>query len=159
MQRITPFLWFDQDAEQAARFYVSIFGNARIDAIQHYGREGAQASGLPEGTVMTVSFELDGMKFVALNGGPHFKINEAVSFVVNCETQAEIDHFWDALSADGDPAAQQCGWLKDRFGVSWQIVPSRLPELLQGANSGKVMQTLMQMKKLDLAALSAAHDN
>jgi len=157
MQRITPFLWFDSDAEAAANFYVSIFQDARIEGVWHYSREGAAASGQPEGAVMTVAFELDGMKFVALNGGPHFKINEAVSFVVNCDTQAEIDHYWNALADGGNPDAQQCGWLRDRYGVSWQIVPTQLPELLQGANAGKVMQALCSMKKPDLDVLKSAH--
>ena len=129
MQKITPFLWFDNQAEEAANYYVSVFKNARIVTIARYSKEGAAASGQKEGSAMTVAFELDGQKFVALNGGPYYKINEAVSFVVNCETQEEIDHYWARLGDGGDPAAQRCGWLKDKFGVSWQIVPSMLPEV------------------------------
>lgn len=158
MQRITPFLWFDNTAEAAANYYVSVFKNARIVTLARYSKEGAAASGQKEGSAMTVAFELDGQKFVALNGGPHFKISEAVSFVVNCESQDEIDYYWDKLAASGDPAAQRCGWLKDQFGVSWQIVPSALPELMTGPNAGKVMAALLQMGKPDLAALQRAHD-
>jgi predicted 3-demethylubiquinone-9 3-methyltransferase (glyoxalase superfamily) len=156
MQRITPCLWFDNQAEAAANFYVSVFKNARIGDIARYGKEGAAVSGQREGSVMTVAFELDGLSFVALNGGPHFKINEAVSLMVNCETQDEVDYYWDRLSAGGDPAAQVCGWLKDKFGVSWQIVPTALSELMKGAKAGNVMQALLQMKKLDIAALRRA---
>lgn len=156
MQRITPFLWFDNCAEEAANYYVSVFKNARITQVAGYSKEGAAASGQKEGSAMTVAFELDGQKFVALNGGPHFKINEAVSFVVNCETQDEIDHHWDKLAAGGDPGSQRCGWLKDKFGVSWQVVPAELPALMGGANAGRVMQALLQMGKLDIAALRRA---
>lgn len=147
---ITPFLWFDQNAEEAADFYVSIFPNSR--------RLGELKSNLdnpnlpPKGKAVTVSFELDGLRFTALNGGPHFKFNEAVSFVVSCETQAEIDRYWSALTADGG-AESQCGWVKDRFGLSWQIVPSRIGELL---SKPKAMQAMMTMKKLDIAQLEAA---
>lgn len=158
MQRITPFLWFDNTAEAAANYYVSVFKDARIVTLARYSKEGAAASGQKEGSAMTVAFELDGQKFVALNGGPHFKISEAVSFVVNCESQDEIDYYWDKLAASGDPGAQRCGWLKDQFGVSWQIVPSALPALMTGPNAGKVMAALLQMGKLDLAALQRAHD-
>jgi predicted 3-demethylubiquinone-9 3-methyltransferase (glyoxalase superfamily) len=157
MQRITPFLWFDNTAEDAVNYYVSVFKNARIEGVWRYGKEASAASGQPEGTVMSVSFVLDGQQFVALNGGPHFRISEAVSFVVNCESQEEIDYYWNRLSDGGDPAAQRCGWLKDRFGVSWQIVPAILPALLRGADASKVMQALLQMGKLDLAALQRAH--
>ena len=161
MQKITPFLWFDSQAEEAANYYVSVFKNARIVSVERYGKEGAAASGRSVGSAMTVKFELDGQVFVGLNGGPHFKISEAVSFVVNCESQEEVDYYWEKLSAGGDPAAQRCGWLKDKFGVSWQIVPTVLPELLQGPDarkSGNVMQALMQMSKLDISALKRAHD-
>ena len=161
MQKITPFLWFDSQAEEAANYYVSIFKNARIVSVARYGKEGAAASGRPVGSAMTVKFELDGQVFVGLNGGPHFKISEAVSFVVNCESQEEVDYYWEKLSAGGDPAAQRCGWLKDKFGVSWQIVPTVLPELLQSPDarkSGNVMQALMQMSKLNIAALKGAYD-
>lgn len=158
MHRITPFLWFDNTAEAAANYYVSVFKNARIATLARYSKEGAAASGQKEGSAMTVAFELDGQKFVALNGGPHFKISEAVSFVVNCESQEEIDYYWDKLAASCDPAAQRCGWLKDQFGVSWQIVPSALPELMTGPNAGKVMQALLQMGKPDIATLQRARD-
>jgi predicted 3-demethylubiquinone-9 3-methyltransferase (glyoxalase superfamily) len=156
MQKITPFLWFDNTAEEAANFYVSIFRNARMGAITRYSKESAAASGQPAGTVMTVSFTLDGQEFTAINGGPHFKISEAVSFVVNCETQEEVDHYWNGLAAGGDPKAQMCGWLKDKFGVSWQIVPTIIPKLMTGDKAGKVMQAVLQMKKPDIAALQRA---
>lgn len=159
IQRITPFLWFEHDAEAAAHFYVSVFDDSRVTRVARYGKEGARAAGQPEGTVMTVGFELAGQAFAAINGGPVFRITPAVSFVVNCESQAEIDRYWAALGEGGDAAAQQCGWLKDRFGVSWQIVPVQLPTLLGGADaaqSGRVMAALMTMKKLDLAELERA---
>jgi predicted 3-demethylubiquinone-9 3-methyltransferase (glyoxalase superfamily) len=156
MQKITPFLWFENQAEEAANHYVSIFKHARTVSVVRYGKAAAAATGRPEGSAMTVKFELDGQVFVAMNGGPHFKINEAVSFVVNCESQEEIDHYWEKLADGGDPAAQRCGWLKDKFGVSWQVVPTILPDLLQGPKSGNVMQALMQMGKLDIAALKRA---
>ena len=157
MPTITPFLWFNSQAEEAANFYVSIFRNSRVSRVTRYG-EGAPA---PRGSVMTVEFELDGQKFTALNGGPHFTFNPAVSFVVTCDTQQELDSYWEALSAGGDPKAQQCGWLADRFGLSWQIVPSILPKLLEGdqARSNRVMQALMPMKKLDVAALKRASES
>jgi len=161
MQRITPFLWFEDKAEEAANFYVSVFKNARIGSIARYGKEAAAATGRPEGSAMTVGFDLDGQTFAAINGGPHFKINEAVSFVVNCASQAEVDYYWDKLSEGGDAAAQRCGWLKDKFGVSWQVVPTVLPELLQDPDArkaGNVMQALMQMSKLDIAALKRAYE-
>ena len=156
MQKITPFLWFDNQAEEAANYYVSVFKNARIVTIARFSKEGAAASGQKEGSAMTVAFELDGQKFVALNGGPYYKINEAVSFVVNCETQEEIDHYWAKLGYGGDPAAQRCGWLKDKCGVSWQIVPSMLPALMSGLHAGKVMQALLQMGKPDIVTLQRA---
>jgi predicted 3-demethylubiquinone-9 3-methyltransferase (glyoxalase superfamily) len=152
--RISPFLWFDNNAEEAANFYVSIFPNSRITGSSRYGDTGAG----PKGSVMTVSFELDGQKFTALNGGPHFKFNEAISFVVNCDTQAEIDRYWEKLTSGGGKPVQ-CGWLKDRFGLSWQIVPSILPELAKDPVKGpRVMKALLQMVKLDIAALKAAGD-
>jgi len=155
-QRITPFLWFDDRAEEAARFYVSIFPNSKIRSTARYDEGTAKAAQRPAGSVMTVAFELDGQEFVALNGGPIFHFTEAISFVVNCDTQAEIDDFWDRLSAGGEPG--QCGWLKDRFGVSWQVVPRALNRLLQGdaARAKRVMAALLTMKKLDLAALERA---
>jgi len=159
MKNITPFLWFDTQAEEAARYYTAIFKDSRILTVTRYGKAAAAASGQAADSVMTVAFQLNGQDFVALNGGPHFRFNEAVSFVVNCDSQAEIDHYWDRLAAGGEPKAQQCGWLKDRFGVSWQIVPAILPELLGGADPERaqsVMQALLQMKKLDIAALRQA---
>jgi len=161
MQKITPFLWFDTQAEEAANFYTSVFKNSKIVSVAHYGEEGAKASGRPKGSAMTVAFELDGQKFVALNGGPHFKFTEAVSFVVNCETQEEVDHYWEKLSAGGDKKAQQCGWLKDKYGLSWQIVPVAMVEMLQDKDpgkSGRVMQALLQMKKLDIKTLQRAYE-
>ena len=155
-QRITPFLWFDHQAEDAATHYTSVFADSRMGAITRYDASAAKASGQREGTAMTVAFELDGQPFTALNGGPHFKFNEAVSFVVHCATQDEIDHFWNRLGEGGDPAAQQCGWIKDRFGLSWQVIPAELPELMTGGRGEQVMGALMQMKKLDLATLRKA---
>jgi predicted 3-demethylubiquinone-9 3-methyltransferase (glyoxalase superfamily) len=152
-QKISPFLWFDHQAEEAARFYTSIFKNSKINNITHYGEGGPG----PKGSVMTVAFELDGQNFVALNGGPHFKFTEAISFVVHCDNQAEIDEFWNKLSDGGEEV--QCGWLKDKYGLSWQVVPRSLPELLGGndaAGSQRVMQALMKMKKLDIGELEAA---
>jgi predicted 3-demethylubiquinone-9 3-methyltransferase (glyoxalase superfamily) len=159
-QRITPFLWFDTQAEEAASFYVSIFKNSRIKGLARYDSEAAQAAGRPKGSVMTVQFALDGQDFVALNGGPVFKFTEAISFVVNRETQDEIDHFWQKLSASGH--AVECGgWLKDKFGVSWQVVPTILGEMLQDRDPEKpkrVMAALMKMKKLDIAGLRKAYE-
>jgi predicted 3-demethylubiquinone-9 3-methyltransferase (glyoxalase superfamily) len=157
-RRITPFLWFDTQAEEAARFYTTIFENARIKEITRYGAAGRDTHGMTAGSVMTVAFELEGQGFVALNGGPYFKFNEAVSFQIACETQDEIDYFWRALSDGGEES--RCGWLKDKFGLSWQVVPAILPHLLMGEDRAKcerVMGALMQMKKLDIAALQRAH--
>jgi predicted 3-demethylubiquinone-9 3-methyltransferase (glyoxalase superfamily) len=159
VQKITPCLWFDTQAEEAARFYVSVFTNSRVGAITRFGKQGFEIHGRPEGSVMTVTFVLEGQEFTALNGGPHFRFTEAVSLMVMCDTQAEVDHFWDRLGAGGDPAAQQCGWLKDRYGLSWQIVPRALLEMYQSGvseRSERVMQAMMQMSKLDLAALQSA---
>jgi len=150
-QRITPFLWFDMNAEEAVAFYTSIFKDSRVGAVSRYG-EGAP---VPKGTVMTIAFELAGQQFMALNGGPHFKFTEAVSFVIKCDSQAEIDEYWDKLTANGGKP-QQCAWLKDRFGLSWQVVPANLGELMKGPNGGRVMQALLQMVKLDIAKLKAA---
>lgn len=158
-QKITPFLWFDRSAEEAATFYTGIFPNSRIKSVLKYDEAGSKASGMPLGTAMTVAFDLDGQEFVALNGGPHFRISEAVSFVVNCESQQEIDHYWNHLTAGGDPAAQQCGWLKDKFGVSWQVVSVEAIRLLQGedkARAGRVMGAILQMQKIDIAAIRKA---
>lgn len=160
MQKITPFLWFDDQAEEAANFYTSIFKNSKIGHVARYGEAGAKVSGRPKGAVMTVAFQLDGQEFVALNGGPHFKFTEAVSFVVNCQTQKEVDHYWEKLSAGGDEKAQQCGWLKDKYGLSWQIVPTVLGEMLQDKDpkkSERVMEALLKMKKLDIKTLKQAH--
>ncbi|MHB1156488.1 MAG: VOC family protein [Phycisphaerales bacterium] len=160
MQKITPFLWFDNQAEEAARFYVSIFKNSKLGTITRYGTEGREIHGREPGSAMTVAFEIEGQKFTALNGGPVFKFNEAISFVVHCRTQEEIDYYWQELSSGGDPAAQQCGWLKDRFGVSWQIVPPILLELLQdkdAAKANRVMKAMLQMKKIDIQRLMDAY--
>jgi predicted 3-demethylubiquinone-9 3-methyltransferase (glyoxalase superfamily) len=161
-QRITPFLWFHDSAEEAAHFYVSVFENSRVLTSTRYGKEAARASGRPEGSVMTIAFELDGQKFTALNGGPAFNFTPAVSLVVNCHTQDEVDHYWNQLSLDGDPSAQQCGWLKDRFGLSWQIVPTQLIDYLthpETAKAQKAMQAMLKMKKIDLAMLQEAADS
>ncbi|MFZ2224415.1 MAG: VOC family protein [Candidatus Deferrimicrobium sp.] len=159
MQKITPFSWFDDNAEEAVSFYTSIFKNSRVTSVTRYGKESAEVSGRPQGTVMTMAFQLDGQDFVALNGGPHFKFTEAVSFVVNCESQDEVDHYWGKLSRGGDEKAQQCGWLKDKYGVSWQIVPTVLGELLNDPDpekSRRVMNALLGMKKIDIGALTQA---
>ncbi|NDU93152.1 MAG: VOC family protein [Ferrovum sp.] len=161
MQKITPFLWFDTRAEEAAGYYVSIFKHSKIGTVSRYGQEGREIHKQPEGTVMAVDFELDGQAFTALNGGPLFKFNESVSFQVHCDTQEEVDYYWEALSAGGDPKAQQCGWLKDKYGLSWQIVPTILGKLLSdkdAAKSGRVMKALLQMKKLDIAGLTRAYE-
>jgi len=158
-QKITPFLWFDSQAEEAANFYVSIFKQSRIGVITRYDDEGSKAAGRPKGSVMTVEFELDGQKFTALNGGPHFKFTEAISLVVNCDDQKEVDHFWGKLSAGGQEV--QCGWLKDRFGLSWQVVPTALIEMLQDKDpekSKRTMAAMLKMKKLDVDALKRAYD-
>jgi predicted 3-demethylubiquinone-9 3-methyltransferase (glyoxalase superfamily) len=158
-QKISPFLWFDNQAEEAARFYVSIFKNSKIGHVARYGGAGAEVSGRAQGSVMTVAFELDGQKFTALNGGPQFKFTEAISFVVDCDTQAEVDELWEKLTAGGKQ--QPCGWLKDKYGVSWQIVPKGLIELLgepDPKKSERVMQAMLQMKKLDIDRLREARD-
>jgi predicted 3-demethylubiquinone-9 3-methyltransferase (glyoxalase superfamily) len=161
IQKITPCLWFDDQAEEAAKFYVSIFENSAIGAVTRYGKEGFEVHGRPEGSAMTVSFRLDGQEFTALNGGPHFKFTGAISFVVRCKTQAEVDRCWERLGEGGDERAQQCGWLKDKFGLSWQIVPTALFEMMSGPDkekSGRAMQAMLQMKKLDLPALRRAYE-
>ena len=157
MQKITPFLWFSDNAEEAVRFYVSIFKNSKIGKIARYDEAGEKVAGRPAGLVMTVGFQLEGEDFVALNGGPMFKITEAISFVVNCETQEEVDYYWKKLSAGGKEV--QCGWLKDKFDLSWQIVPTILPELLSdkdAAKSQRVMQAMLEMVKLDIKKLKQA---
>jgi predicted 3-demethylubiquinone-9 3-methyltransferase (glyoxalase superfamily) len=154
-QRITPFLWFDGQAEEAANLYVSIFPSSKITATTRYGASGPG----PAGSVMTIGFELDGMRFTALNGGPMFKFTEALSLVVHCETQAEVDHYWERLTAGGGTPSK-CGWLKDKLGLSWQIVPNALIELMQDkdkARAARVMQAMLQMGKIDIAKLEAAH--
>lgn len=169
MQKITPCLWFDDKAEEAANFYVSIFSavdgsapggkGSRIITVARYSEEGANASGRPKGTVMTVIFELDGQKFMALNGGPVFTFSPAVSFLVNCETQEEVDRFWEKLSEGGKP--DRCGWLKDKYGVSWQIVPAILGEMIQDKNAEKsrrVMKAMLQMNKIDIEGLKQAYE-
>jgi predicted 3-demethylubiquinone-9 3-methyltransferase (glyoxalase superfamily) len=153
LQKITPFLWFDSEAEEAANFYTSIFKNSKIVKIAHYGEAGPG----PKGSVMVVTFQLDGQEFIALNGGPQFKFTEAISFVVNCETQKEIDEFWEKLSKGGNKV--QCGWLKDKYGVSWQIVPTVLAKLMSDpAKSQRVMEALLQMKKIDIEGLKKAYE-
>jgi len=156
--KITPFLWFDTQAEQAAQFYVSVFEDSRIKQISRYGKTGREVHGKEAGSVLTVEFEIGGQTFVALNGGPQFKFNEAVSFQITCDSQDEIDYFWTRLSEGGQEG--QCGWLKDKYGLSWQVVPSLLPQLLSdadGAKSERAMAALLKMKKFDLAALQRAH--
>jgi Uncharacterized protein conserved in bacteria len=160
MQKITPFLWFDDQAEEAAKFYTSIFKNSKVGKITRYGESGEKAAGRPTGSVMTVEFELEGQKFTALNGGPVFKFNESISFVVNCETQEEVDYFWEKLTADGGQEIE-CGWLKDKFGVFWQVVPTVLIEMLQDKDEAKaerVMKAMLQMHKLDIKTLKDAFE-
>ena len=160
MQKITSNLWFDRQAEEAINFYISVFKNSHIGKITRYGKEGHDAHGMDEGTVMTLEFTLEDQQFVALNGGPHFKFTEAISFIVNCDTQEEVDYYWEKLTEGGDPKAQMCGWLKDKYGLSWQIVPTILPDLLTDADrvkAGKVMNAMLQMKKIDIPALEAAY--
>jgi|SRR5687767_3818689 len=158
---IIPCLWFASEAEDAAKYYVGIFKNSKINAVTRYGTAGQEVHGQQPGTVMTVEFELDGQKFTALNGGPLFKFNEAVSFQVMCESQQEIDYFWEKLGAGGDPQAQQCGWLKDRFGLSWQVVPEGMEQMLKDERSPgaeRAMNALLQMKKLDMNGLQRAYE-
>jgi len=161
MQKIIPCLWFDDKAEEAATFYASVFKNSKIGDVTRYGKEGYEIHRREAGSVLTVEFEIEGQKFVALNGGPVFKFNEAISFQVHCETQKEIDYYWEKLSEGGDKQAQQCGWLKDKYGVSWQIVPIVLGKMLQDKDtkkSDRVMKVLLQMRKLDIMALMRAYE-
>lgn len=158
-QKITPFLWFDDKAEEAAKFYTSIFKNSKIGNITRYDEEAAGPTGRPAGSVMTVDFQLGGQEFVALNGGPMFKFTEAISFVVNCENQEEVDYFWSKLSAGGEES--RCGWLKDKFGLSWQVVPAVLIEMLTDQDTAKAkraMHAMLQMDKIDIAVLKKAYD-
>lgn len=154
MQKITPFLWFNDNAEEAMNFYISTFKNSKVVSVTRYGEAGPG----PKGTVMTAKFELDGQEFVALNGGPQFTFSEAISFVVNCKTQQEVDELWEKLSAGGNKS--RCGWLKDKYGLSWQVVPTVLPEMLQdqdAAKSKKVMEAILQMDKIDIETLQRAY--
>ena len=155
MQKISPFLWFDNQAEEAANFYVSVFENSKVKNVTRYGETGPG----PKGSVMTVEFQLDGQDFIALNGGPHFKFTEAISFSVDCETQEEVDHFWEKLSAGGEKS--RCGWLKDKYGLSWQVNPRVLGEMLGDKDPEKakrVMEAMLKMDKIDIAALKKAYD-
>lgn len=160
-QRFTPSLWFDTQGEEAAKFYTSIFKNSRITATTRYSAAGQEIHGQKPGSVMTVAFELDGQSFVALNGGPQFKFNEAISFQINCDTQEEVDYYWEKLGAGGDPKAQVCGWLKDKFGLSWQVVPRMMDELFRdhdSAGAQRAMNAMLQMKKLDIEELRRAYE-
>lgn len=159
-QKISPCLWFDDQGEEAARFYTSVFKNSRIKHTTRYGEAGHEIHGRPAGSVMTVVFDLDGQEITALNGGPHFKFNEAVSLQVFCESQEEVDYYWEKLSEGGDEKAQVCGWLKDKYGLSWQVVPIRLNELMDDPDpekAGRVMEAMLKMKKLDIAELERAY--
>ncbi len=160
-QKIAPCLWFDDQGEEAARFYCAVFSNSRIVSIARYGEAGYEIHRKPAGSVMTVAFELDGQAFTALDGGPAFKFNEAISLQVGCDTQEEVDYYWEKLSEGGDEKARVCGWLKDRYGLSWQIVPAVLPRMMADADSEKsqrVMAAMLQMKKIDVDALQRAFD-
>jgi predicted 3-demethylubiquinone-9 3-methyltransferase (glyoxalase superfamily) len=160
IQKITPCLWFDDQAEEAVAFYTGVFRNSKVTNISYYGEAGHEIHGKPAGTVMTVAFELEGQAFTALNGGPVFQFNEAISFQIDCETQEEVDYYWEKLSEGGDEKAQQCGWLKDRYGVSWQVVPGVLIEMLtddDAEKSQRTMTAMLQMKKLDIDQLKRAY--
>ena len=159
-RKITACLWFDDQAEEAARFYAGIFPRSRILHVSRYGEAGREVHGKEPGSAMAVEFELDGERFTALNGGPLFHFNEAISLMIHCKTQREVDHYWEKLSQGGDEAAQQCGWLKDRYGLSWQVVPDALPDLIGGPDpvkSQRAMQAMLGMKKLDIEALRRAY--
>jgi predicted 3-demethylubiquinone-9 3-methyltransferase (glyoxalase superfamily) len=160
IQKIAPCLWFDDQAEEAAKFYTGIFRKSKIVAISRYSKAGYEIHRRPEGSVMVVEFQLEGQRFTALNGGPIFKFNEAVSLQINCENQKEIDYYWERLTEGGDPKAQQCGWLKDRYGLSWQVVPTGMDKMLKDHTSPKsqrAMEAVMQMKKFDLGKLKRAY--
>lgn len=154
MQKITPFLWFDNNAEEAVNFYASIFKDAKINNVSRYSEEASKAANMPKGSAMTVAFNLNGQDFVAINGGPVFKFTEAVSFVINCSSQEEVDHYWYKLSEGGKES--QCGWLKDKYGLSWQVTPKQMGELMSGPKAGKVMQAMLKMKKLVIKDLEEA---
>lgn len=159
MQKLTSNLWFDSQAEEAVNFYTSVFKNSKIGRISRFGKEGFEIHGRPEGSVMVVEFELEGQSFTALNGGPHFKFNEAISFIINCDTQEQVDYYWNTLTEGGDEKAQMCGWLKDKYGLSWQVVPVVLAEMMNDPDpvkSGSVMKAMLQMKKMNMAALEQA---
>jgi len=159
IQKIIPFLWFDDQAEQAAKFYTSIFKNSKLGKVSRYTEAGKEVYRRPPGSVMVIQFELEGQRFTALNGGPAFKFTEAISFEISCDTQEEVDYYWDKLSAGGDPKAQQCGWVKDKYGLSWQVVPAVLGELMSDpdpARAGRVMQAMLKMKKIDIDGLKRA---
>ncbi|MBI3609248.1 MAG: VOC family protein [Nitrospirae bacterium] len=159
MQKITPCLWFDHQAEEAVNFYISIFKNSKIVSVTRYGEAGAEVSGRPKGTVMTITFQLDGQEFMALNGGPIFKFTEAVSFIVNCKTQMELDELWEKLSKGGEKG--RCGWLQDKYGLSWQMVPTAIGKMMTDADPAKserVMKALLQMSKLDIKTLKQAYE-
>ena len=160
LQKITPNLWFNNQAEEAAKYYTSIFKNSKMGKISYFGKEGYEIHQRPEGSVLTVEFFIEDQPFLALNGGPIFKFTEAVSFIVNCNSQEEIEYYWEKLSKGGDEKAQQCGWLKDKFGLSWQVVPTRLSEMMSDpdkAKAGRVMNAMLKMKKLDLPVLEKAY--
>jgi predicted 3-demethylubiquinone-9 3-methyltransferase (glyoxalase superfamily) len=160
MPKIIPFLWFDDQAEEAVNFYTGLFKNSKTSRMFRYNEEAAEKTGCPVGSVLTIEFEIEGQKFVALNGGPLFKFNESISFVINCETQEEVDYFWEKLTADGGEESA-CGWLKDKFGVSWQITPTVLIDMLHDADqekSGRVMQAMFEMKKIDIKTLKDAYE-
>lgn len=159
MQKITPFLWFDNQAEEAVNFYISVFKASKITKVNYYTQAGADVSGMPKQSVMTIAFQLNDQDLIALNGGPHFSFSPAISFVISCETQEEVDHYWEKLSQEG--TIEQCGWLKDKYGISWQVVPTLLGELLSDSDptkAQKVMQAMLQMKKLDIQALKHAYE-
>jgi predicted 3-demethylubiquinone-9 3-methyltransferase (glyoxalase superfamily) len=161
IQRIMPNLWFDHNAEEAASFYVSIFENSYINRIIRYGKDGYDMHGKEAGTVMSVEFTLDGQKFIGLNGGPHFKFNESISLIVNCNNQDEIDYYWERLTDEGDELAQKCGWLKDKFGVSWQVIPTDLHDMLSDPDTEMVhhvVNELFKMKKVDIKTLKEAYE-
>jgi predicted 3-demethylubiquinone-9 3-methyltransferase (glyoxalase superfamily) len=159
--KISPCLWFDDQAEEAAEFYVGIFESSRVVSILRYGKAGFEIHQRPAGSVMTVDFDLDGQRFTALNGGPLFRFNEAISFQIFCDSQEEIDYYWEALTAGGDPTAHQCGWLKDRYGVSWQVVPKGMEEMLadpESAAGQRAMEAMLRMKKIDMRELQSAYE-